>query len=83
MFPIRCFTCGRVLAQYWNEYSERKDLGEDPAEILNDIWAKFYPGQRPRDCCTRMFYSFVDLTEDYNYYKHPHEETYRKKKIQA
>ncbi|MEM0272037.1 MAG: DNA-directed RNA polymerase subunit N, partial [Thermoprotei archaeon] len=30
LFPIRCFTCGKVLSDKWDEYKKRVDAGEDP-----------------------------------------------------
>ena len=56
MFPIRCFTCGRPIAQYWEKYKERVLKGEDPEKVLDDLGIKSY-------CCRRMFISWPILEE--------------------
>ena len=48
MIPVRCFTCGRVLANSWESYSTRVKNGEEPADVMNDLGIT-------RVCCRRMF----------------------------
>ena len=48
MIPVRCFTCGKVIANVWETYRTRILAGEPPAEVLNDIGVT-------RVCCRRMF----------------------------
>jgi len=55
-FPIRCFTCGKPIAQLWDDYSERLKAGEKPAEILNELEVTRY-------CCRRMFLSHVEVMD--------------------
>ncbi|ADG13361.1 DNA-directed RNA polymerase subunit N [Methanocaldococcus infernus] len=51
MFPIRCFSCGNVIAEVFEEYKERVLKGEDPGKVLDDLGIKKY-------CCRRMFISY-------------------------
>ncbi|MFX0169850.1 MAG: DNA-directed RNA polymerase subunit N [Candidatus Hodarchaeota archaeon] len=57
IIPIRCFTCGRLIADKWEEYSRRIRQGEDPAEVLDSMGLKRY-------CCRRMLLSHVDIIDD-------------------
>jgi len=56
MFPVRCFTCGSLIGDKWNEFVTRVHNGEDPEKVLNDLGVKRY-------CCRRMFLSHVDLVD--------------------
>ena len=53
LIPIRCFTCGNVIANKYSEYSKRVKAGEDPAEVMDSLNIKRY-------CCRRMFVSSVE-----------------------
>ncbi len=57
MVPVRCFTCGKVLGQYWGPFQERKARGEDAGEILDSLGVSRY-------CCRRILLTHVDLTDD-------------------
>jgi len=52
MFPIRCFSCGAVIGEVYEEYRSRLLKGEDPKKILDDLGIKKY-------CCRRMFISHM------------------------
>lgn len=54
IIPIRCFTCGALIADKWEEFKKRVEKGEPPAKVLDDLRIKRY-------CCRRMFLSHVDL----------------------
>lgn len=68
IIPIRCFTCGKVVAPLYEEYTKRYDdykkaveAGEEPKEtpqkILDDLGLDRY-------CCRRMIISHVDLLKE-------------------
>lgn len=57
MFPIRCFSCGSLIADKWEEYKKRVDAGEEPNKVLDDLGVKRY-------CCRRMFLSHVEFFEE-------------------
>ncbi|RLG63530.1 DNA-directed RNA polymerase subunit N [archaeon] len=57
IIPIRCFTCGAVIADKWEEYLRRVSQGEDPAKVLDDLGVERY-------CCRRMFLSHVELIDE-------------------
>jgi DNA-directed RNA polymerase subunit N len=56
MVPVRCFTCGTVVGEYWEEYKARVGEGEDPEEVLDDLGLE-------RHCCRRMLVSHKDLVD--------------------
>jgi DNA-directed RNA polymerase subunit N len=55
LLPVRCFTCGNLIADKHQEYSTRVKDGEDPAKIMDSLNIKRY-------CCRRMFVSSVETT---------------------
>ncbi|HUC38999.1 MAG TPA: DNA-directed RNA polymerase subunit N [Candidatus Acidoferrum sp.] len=58
MMPVRCFSCGAVVADKWDEYDRRVNKGkEDAGAVLDDLGVKRY-------CCRRMFISNVDLIDE-------------------
>jgi len=56
MIPIRCFTCGNVVGDKWEPFTQRVKAGEDPAKVLDDLGVKRY-------CCRRMLISSVDVID--------------------
>lgn len=56
MFPIRCFTCGKVVSHKWEPYVTAVQNGEPPALVLDRFGFS-------RFCCRRMFVTHVDLTD--------------------
>ena len=57
IIPIRCFTCGNLVADKWDEFKSRVDSGEDPQKVFEDIGLKRY-------CCRRMLLSHVELVDE-------------------
>lgn len=73
IIPVRCFTCGKVLADKWNKYSEelrqRQPAGRAnervymdgsgiPKTIEYELLEKY---NVKRVCCRRIFLTHVDL----------------------
>ena len=57
LIPVRCFSCGNVIGQYWPDYKLRTDNGEDASLVLNELGVERY-------CCRRMFVSHVELIDE-------------------
>ncbi len=58
MIPVRCFSCGQVVGDKWEEYSERVNVKkEDSSKVLDNMGIKRY-------CCRRMLISHVELIDD-------------------
>jgi len=58
IIPIRCFTCGTVVADKWEDFKMRVKGGEDPAKVLDDLRLRRY-------CCRRMLISHVEVIEEF------------------
>ncbi|WP_266076776.1 DNA-directed RNA polymerase subunit N [Haladaptatus caseinilyticus] len=59
MIPVRCFTCGKVVGEHWQEYKSRAEThmgNEDPGKVLDDLGVE-------RHCCRRMIVSHKDLVD--------------------
>lgn len=55
MFPVVCFTCGKVIGHLWDRFQrEAADHGEDAALDRMNI---------PRICCRRMFKTHVETID--------------------
>jgi DNA-directed RNA polymerase subunit N len=54
--PIRCFTCGKLVGDKYNDFETRVKAGEDPGKVLDDLGLKRY-------CCRRMLITSVDVTD--------------------
>ncbi len=58
MIPVRCFSCGQVVADKWEEYDKRVNKNkEDPKKVLEELKVNRY-------CCRRMLIGHVDLIDD-------------------
>lgn len=57
IIPVRCFSCGRPVAQDWDEYDSRVQEGESPKDVLDSLGVSRY-------CCRRMLLTNVELIDD-------------------
>ena len=57
MVPIRCFTCGKLIADKWEEFAKRVKNGEQPGKVLDELGVTGY-------CCRRMILSNVDVIDE-------------------
>lgn len=57
MFPVRCFTCGKVIGHLWEEYLKRVTAGEEPKKVLDSM-------NITRICCRRIFISHVEYIDE-------------------
>jgi len=56
IIPIRCFSCGKPIAQLWEEYKKRAESGEDKKKLLDELGLDRY-------CCRSMFLGHKDLVQ--------------------
>lgn len=56
MIPVRCFTCGAVIADKYERYLRLVDEGLDPDKALDKLGVKRY-------CCRRMIVSQADVID--------------------
>jgi DNA-directed RNA polymerase subunit N (RpoN/RPB10) len=55
-FPIRCFTCNKVVASFEQKYNDLIVSGSSPKEALDIIGMTRY-------CCRRMFLGYVNIID--------------------
>ena len=58
IIPVRCFTCGTLIADKWDEFKVKIKEGEDSEKTLDMLNVKSW-------CCRRMLVSHIDLIEDF------------------
>lgn len=56
LIPVRCFTCGALVADKYQDFLRRTQEGEDPGHVLDTLGLKRY-------CCRRMLLSNVDTLD--------------------
>ena len=56
LVPVRCFTCGNLVADTFEEYQNRVKAGEEPAKILDSLGIERY-------CCRRMLLTTVETIQ--------------------
>ncbi len=68
IIPVRCFTCGKVISEIYEEYRKRYEeykkavnAGEKPKEIPKQILDDL---EVDRYCCRRMILTHVDLLSE-------------------
>ena len=57
LIPVRCWSCGKVIAHIYEQYKQAVSDGGDPQKTLDDIGLERY-------CCRRMIVGHVDLIDD-------------------
>ncbi len=57
MIPVRCFTCGKIVGDKWEEYDRRVKSGEKVSNVLDDLGLIRY-------CCRRMLISNVEIIDE-------------------
>ncbi len=56
LVPVRCFTCGNLIADKFEEYQNKIKSVEDPAKVLDALGLERY-------CCRRMLITSVETIQ--------------------
>ena len=56
IIPIRCWSCGKPIAQFWEEFKERRAKGESVKKILDSQGVDRY-------CCRQQMMGHVELID--------------------
>ena len=56
LIPVRCFTCGNLIADKYDNYQTKLKIGEDPEKILDELKINRY-------CCRRMLLTTVETIQ--------------------
>ncbi len=57
IIPVRCFSCGRVVASDYVKFHDRVNAGEAPKAVMDDLTIRRY-------CCRRMIVTQSELLDD-------------------
>ena len=71
LVPVRCFTCGKLIANIYNEYLTQLKQVEEPNKIMDSLKITRY-------CCRRMLVSSVETI----YQVIPYYEALRKRRAE-
>jgi DNA-directed RNA polymerase subunit N len=55
--PVRCFTCGKLVGDKWEDFAARVKAGEDAGKVLDSLGVTRY-------CCRRMLLSHVEIIDE-------------------
>ena len=72
LMPIRCFSCGKVVADKQIIYENKIKEGLSPKTILDCLNINKY-------CCRRMFLGHIDLFEELSIYEKKNDKDFKKK----
>jgi len=56
LIPVRCFTCGNMVADKYDDYQAKLKAGEDPEKVLDSVGVERY-------CCRRMLLTSVETIQ--------------------
>lgn len=57
IIPVRCYSCGKVIGNLYEQYQKLLDDDYTEAEALDAL-------KLDRFCCRRMILSHIDLVDD-------------------
>jgi len=57
IIPVRCFSCGNLIGDKWEDFARRVKEGEDSGKVLDSLGVKRY-------CCRRMLLSHVEVIDE-------------------
>ena len=56
LVPVRCFTCGNLIADKFEDYQSKVKSGENPGKVLDALGISRY-------CCRRMLLTTVETIQ--------------------
>jgi len=57
IIPVRCFTCGKQIADKWETFNLRVRAGDRPIKVLDELGIRRY-------CCRRMLITHVEIIDE-------------------
>ena len=57
LIPVRCWSCGKVVAHVYEQFKKRTQDGEDAGAVLDDLGLDKY-------CCRRMYVGHIELIDE-------------------
>ena len=62
MVPVRCFSCGFPVGEYWDKYNKLLKEGKTAKEALDILHIERY-------CCRRIFLTTKEYIDELNQYQ--------------
>lgn len=62
IIPIRCWSCGKPIAQAWEEFEDAREKKKSLKAVLDKLGIERY-------CCRSMFLGQVDLAKTASKFK--------------
>ena len=56
LVPVRCFSCGKLIADKYEDYQNKIKTGEAPQKVLDELKIERY-------CCRRMLLTSVQTIQ--------------------
>lgn len=56
LIPVRCFTCGSLIGDKFDDYQDKIKAGDDPVKVLDLLGIERY-------CCRRMLLTTVETIQ--------------------
>ena len=56
LVPVRCFTCGKLIADKYDDYQNKIKAGEEANKVLDELGMERY-------CCRRMLLTTVETIQ--------------------
>ncbi len=56
LIPVRCFTCGNLIADKYDDFQNKIKAGEEPDKVLDSLELERY-------CCRRMLLTTVETIQ--------------------
>ena len=56
LVPVRCFTCGKLIADKYEDYQNKIKAGEEANKVLDELGIERY-------CCRRMLLTTVETIQ--------------------
>ena len=56
LVPVRCFTCGKLIADKYEDYQNKIKTGDEPQKVLDELKIERY-------CCRRMLLTSVQTIQ--------------------
>jgi DNA-directed RNA polymerase subunit N len=57
IIPVRCFSCGFLVGDKWEDFARRIKEGENAGSVLDSLGVKRY-------CCRRMLLAHVEVIDE-------------------
>ncbi len=57
IIPIRCFSCGKLIGDKWEDFARRVKSGENAGAVMDSLGVTRY-------CCRSMLLSHVEIIDE-------------------